>query len=129
MITINNERFRCPELLFRPYFSGIESLGIHEIIHESIKKCDINLRKNLYANTLLSGGTTIFPGIEDRIQKEITSLVPSNVKIKIIAPPDRKYSVWLGGSILASMSTFQKIWISKNEYDENGSSIVHRKCF
>ena len=54
---------------------------------------------------------------------------PSAIKIKIIAPPERKYSVWIGGSILASLSTFQQMWISKQEYDECGPSIVHRKCF
>merc|ERR1712179_606549 len=51
------------------------------------------------------------------------------IKIKIIAPPERKYSVWIGGSILASLSPFQQMWISKQEYDECGPSIVHRKCF
>jgi actin beta/gamma 1 len=74
-------------------------------------------------------GTTMYPGIADRMQKEITSLAPSTMKIKIIAPPERKYSVWIGGSILASLSTFQQMWISKQEYDESGPSIVHRKCF
>lgn len=76
-----------------------------------------------------SGGTTMYPGISDRMQKEITSLAPSSMKVKIIAPPERKYSVWIGGSILASLSTFQQMWISKQEYDESGPSIVHRKCF
>uniref|UniRef100_A0A8C9YMA9 Actin, alpha, cardiac muscle 2 n=1 Tax=Sander lucioperca TaxID=283035 RepID=A0A8C9YMA9_SANLU len=92
-------------------------------------KCDIDIRKDLYANNVLSGGTTMYPGIADRMQKEITALAPSTMKIKIIAPPERKYSVWIGGSILASLSTFQQMWISKQEYDEAGPSIVHRKCF
>merc|ERR1712203_924499 len=71
----------------------------------------------------------MYPGIADRMQKEITALAPSTIKIKIIAPPERKYSVWIGGSILASLSTFQQMWITKQEYDECGPSIVHRKCF
>ena len=83
--------------------------------------------QDLYANTVLSGGTTMYPGIADRMQKEITSLAPSTMKIKIIAPPERKYSVWIGGSILASLSTFQEMWISKQEYDECGPGIVHIK--
>uniref|UniRef100_A0A4W5S0Z7 Actin alpha 1, skeletal muscle n=1 Tax=Hucho hucho TaxID=62062 RepID=A0A4W5S0Z7_9TELE len=91
--------------------------------------CDIDIRKDLYANNVLSGGTTMYPGIADRMQKEITALAPSTMKIKIIAPPERKYSVWIGGSILASLSTFQAMWITKQEYDEAGPSIVHRKCF
>merc|ERR1712226_983344 len=86
VITIGNERFRCPETLFQPSFIGMESAGVHE--------------------------TTMYPGIADRMQKEITALAPSTMKIKIIAPPERKYSVWIGGSILASLSTFQQMWIT-----------------
>jgi len=129
VITIGNERFRCPEALFQPSFLGMESSGIHETTYNSIMKCDVDIRKDLYANTVLSGGTTMYPGIADRMQKEITALAPPTMKIKIIAPPERKYSVWIGGSILASLSTFQQMWISKQEYDESGPSIVHRKCF
>ncbi|KAG7156671.1 actin, alpha skeletal muscle [Homarus americanus] len=76
-------------------------------------RCDIDIRKDLFANKVLSGGTTMFLGIADRLQKEITALAPSTTKIKIIAPPERKYSVWIGGSILASLSTFQTMWITK----------------
>merc|ERR1711945_62369 len=75
----------------------------------SLEKCDVDIRKDLYANTVMSGGTTMYPGIADRMQKEITALAPSTIKIKIIAPPERKYSVWIGGSILASLSTFQQM--------------------
>ncbi|KAM7322178.1 hypothetical protein ACRRTK_019019 [Alexandromys fortis] len=129
VITIGNERFRAPEALFQPSFLGMESSGIHETTFNSIMKCDVDIRKDLYANTVLSGGTTMYPGIADRMQKEITALASSTMEIKIIAPPERKYSVWIGGSILASLSTFQQMWISKQEYDESGPSIVHRKCF
>ncbi|XP_061249460.1 beta-actin-like protein 2 isoform X2 [Bos javanicus] len=129
VITIGNERFRCPEAIFQPSFLGIESSGIHETTFNSIMKCDVDIRKDLYANTVLSGGSTMYPGIAERMQKEIVALAPSTMKIKIIAPPERKYSVWIGGSILASLSTFQQMWISKQEYDEAGPPIVHRKCF
>lgn len=71
----------------------------------------------------------MFPGIADRLQKELTALAPSSVKIKVVAPPERKYSVWIGGSILASLSTFQNMWVSKEEYDESGPGIVHRSTF
>ncbi|XP_052274037.1 actin-3-like [Dreissena polymorpha] len=129
VITIGNERFRCPEAMFQPSFLGMESAGIHETTYHSIMKCDVDIRKDLYANIVISGGSTMFPGIADRMQKEITALAPPTMKIKIIAPPERKYSVWIGGSILASLSSFQQMWISKQEYDEAGPSIVHRKCF
>ncbi|MED6222930.1 Actin-7 [Stylosanthes scabra] len=129
VITIGAERFRCPEVLFQPSMIGMEAAGIHETTYNSIMKCDVDIRKDLYGNIVLSGGSTMFPGIADRMSKEITALAPSSMKIKVVAPPERKYSVWIGGSILASLSTFQQMWISKGEYDESGPSIVHRKCF
>jgi len=129
IITVGNERFRCPEVLFQPHFLGKEASGIHDTTFQSIMKCDIDIRKDLYANIVLSGGTTMFGGIGERMTKELTALAPSTMKIKVVAPPERKYSVWIGGSILSSLSTFQQMWISKAEYDESGPTIVHRKCF
>merc|ERR1719348_652449 len=84
VITIGNERFRAPESMFQPSFLGMESCGTHEAVFNSIMKCDVDIRKDLYANTVLSGGTTMYPGIADRMQKEITTLAPSTMKIKII---------------------------------------------
>jgi actin-related protein len=129
VITVGNERFRCPEVLFKPSLIGKEANGIHRTTYDSIMKCDVDIRKDLYGNIVLSGGTTMFEGIAERMEKEMTTLAPASMKIKIIAPPERKYSVWIGGSILASLSTFQQMWISKQEYDESGPQIVHRKCF
>merc|ERR1739838_99691 len=125
---IGAERFRCPEVLFQPAFIGKESQGIHQLTYDSIMKCDIDIRKDLYKNTVLSGGTTMFPHIEERLLDEMTKLAPAGNEIKIIAPPERKYSVWIGGSILASLSTFEEMWVGKDEYDEAGPTIVHRKC-
>jgi len=128
VITIGAERFRCPEVLFKPNFIGLEQEGIHKLAFQSIMKCDVDIRKDLYNNIVMSGGTTMFNGIAERMQKEIKALAPDSMTIKIIAPPERKYSVWIGGSILSSLSTFEEMWISKAEYDEAGPSIVHRKC-
>merc|ERR1712170_75796 len=129
IITVGSERFRCPEVLFQPSFIGKEASGIHDTTFQSIMKCDVDIRKDLYSNVVLSGGTTMFAGIGERMTKEPTALAPSTMKIKVVAPPERKYSVWIGGSILSSLSTFQQMWISKGEYDESGPTIVHRKCF
>jgi actin beta/gamma 1 len=129
VITIGDERFRCPEALFQPALLGMNSLGFHEATYNSIMKCDVSIRKDLYGNVVLAGGTTMFKGIADRMHKELTALAPSTMKIRIVAPSERKHSAWIGGSTLASLSTFQQMWISKQEYDESGPSIVHRKCF
>jgi len=128
VITIGNERFRAPEVLFKPNFIGMEQEGVHTLTFNSIMKCDVDIRKDLYANIVMSGGTTMFDKMADRLQKEVTNLAPSSMQIKIVAPPERKYSVWIGGSILASLSTFEEMWVTKDEYDESGPSIVHRKC-
>lgn len=63
VITIGNERFRCPEAMFQPSFLGMESSGVHETTYASIMKCDVDIRKDLYANTVLSGGSTMYPGM------------------------------------------------------------------
>jgi len=129
VITVGAERFRCCEPLFKPNLIGKESEGVHKLTYDSIQKCDVDIRRDLYTNTVLSGGSTMFEGIDKRLQIEMTALAPSAIKVKIVAPPERKYSVWIGGSILSSLSTFQEMWITKDEYDESGPGIVHRKCF
>jgi len=128
VITIGSERFRAPETLFQPNFIGMESSGIHKLTFDSIMKCDVDIRRDLYKNIVMSGGTTMFNGIPARLEKEMKALAPQGMDIKVIAPPERKYSVWIGGSILASLSTFEEMWVTKEEYDESGPTIVHRKC-
>ncbi|XP_071484203.1 actin, cytoplasmic 1 [Diadema setosum] len=129
VITIGSERFRCPESLFRPSSLGLETPGVQDTTYHGILQCDVDIRRDLYSNVVLSGGTTMFPGIADRMQRELISLAPPTMKIKVVAPPERRYSVWIGGSILSSLSTFQHMWISRAEYNESGPAIVHRKCF
>eukprot|EP00455_Lapot_gusevi_P021511 TRINITY_DN22557_c0_g1_i7.p1 TRINITY_DN22557_c0_g1~~TRINITY_DN22557_c0_g1_i7.p1 ORF type:complete len:267 (-),score=57.82 TRINITY_DN22557_c0_g1_i7:423-1223(-) len=129
VLSIDHERVRCPEALFQPSLMGLQGDGIHQAIYNSIMKCDVDLHQDLYANTLLSGGTTLFTGLAERMTKELRALAPSTMRVKVIAPPERKYTAWIGGSIFAWMSTFPQRWISKQEYDEAGPSIVHRKCF
>nr|QGN00867.1 ActL2 [Drosophila imaii] len=128
VVSVGNERFRCPEAMFQPALLGVESCGIHETTYKSILSCELDIRKKLYGNIVLSGGTSMLKGLPERMQREMTSLAPSTVSIKIAAPADRKIAVWLGGSILSSLSSFEQMWITKQEYDEVGASIVHRSC-
>lgn len=92
----------CGEYFKKNLFLGMESAGIHETTYNSIMKCDIDIRKDLYANNVLSGGTTMYPGIADRMQKEITALAPSTMKIKV-----EKVCEWEGaGRSLCSKPNF-----------------------
>ena len=126
-ITVGNERFRCPEILFEPNYLGIERDGIHKMAARSIRNCDIDLRGELYSNILLSGGSSMLEGLSERLHKELTTLVPISTNINIISPPERKHSAWIGGSLLSSLPTFQSMWIRKYDYEESGPSIIHRK--
>jgi actin-related protein len=107
---------------------GKEFGGIQQQMFDTIMNCDMDLRKDLYANVVMSGGTTMYPGINERMTAELKKLVPTSIEVRVVTPPERKYSVWIGGSILASLNTFQENWITREEYDECGPSIVHRKC-
>eukprot|EP00929_Paragymnodinium_shiwhaense_P049953 TRINITY_DN25187_c0_g1_i6.p1 TRINITY_DN25187_c0_g1~~TRINITY_DN25187_c0_g1_i6.p1 ORF type:complete len:333 (-),score=37.21 TRINITY_DN25187_c0_g1_i6:317-1315(-) len=129
LVTLGSEWFRCPEALFQPQLLGKEANGIHEMVFLSIMQADVDIRRDLYANVVLSGGTTMFSGMAERMAKELAALAPSTVKVRVIATPERKYSVWIGGSILASLSTFQQMWIHRTEYDKAGPTIIHSKCF
>jgi actin len=128
VICIGSERFRCPEVLFQPSLIGKECDGIHESTFAVIMQCDIDIRSDLFGNIVMSGGSTMFPGINERLTAEIRRLAPPAATVRIITPPERKYSVWIGGSILTSLNTFQENWILRGEYDDCGPSIVHRKC-
>lgn len=102
--------------------------GIHRLLFNSIQKCDIDIRSDLYTNVVLSGGSTMFKNYEVRLEKELQELVPAGKKVKISAPEDRKYSVFVGGSILSSLPTFDSMWITREEYGEVGAVIANRKC-
>jgi len=128
VITVGKERFRCPEALFNTQPLGKTLPGVHLTTFNSIMATDVDVRKDLYENIVLSGGTTMYPGIDERMAKELKALVPAAMVVTITAPPERKYSVWIGGSILSSLSTFAEMWITKEEYDVTGPGIVHIKC-
>ncbi|POW02971.1 hypothetical protein PSTT_11403, partial [Puccinia striiformis] len=122
------ERFRATEILFNPELIGEEFPGIHQVVVDSINRTDLDLRKHLFHNIILSGGTTLCKGFGDRLLFEVKKLTMKDVKIKIYAPPERKYSTWIGGSILAGLNTFKKMWVSAEEYQED-PDIIHRKSF
>nr|P53469.1 RecName: Full=Actin, cytoplasmic; AltName: Full=Actin, micronuclear [Sterkiella histriomuscorum]AAA85839.1 actin I [Oxytricha trifallax] len=129
VITIGSERFRCPEYLFKPLeMNGRELDSIQDLTYKSIQECDVDVRRDLYQNIIISGGTTMNEGIGERLLKEIENRAPKSINVKVIASADRIFAVWRGGSTRTSLSTFASMWITKEDYDENGASIVHRKC-
>ena len=116
IITIDSERFNCPEILFQPYFMGKKASNIHDTTFQLIMKC-------------YPRGTTMFTSIDEHTTRELAALAPFTMNIKVMVPPERKYFVKIGVSILLSFSTFQQMRISKGDYDELDPTIVYRKCF
>lgn len=117
----------CPEACYDPTLIGIESAGVHETIYNSIRKCDIDIRKALYENIVLAGEASFLPEIETRMQREVAMLAPGNEQINCIAPADREHSVWLGGAKLTTLLTVDH-WITPAEYAQSGTNIVNLKC-
>jgi actin-related protein len=120
------ERFKATECLFQPALIGIESKNISDLIYNSVDHCEIDLKKDLYNSILISGGSSMFSGLANRLKSEIQKLVPDSLDINIISSNDRKYSSWIGGSIFTSLDTFKDIYITSKDYYEYGSSVVHK---
>ncbi|KEZ38798.1 hypothetical protein SAPIO_CDS10838 [Scedosporium apiospermum] len=125
-LQLGPERFRAPEILFDPEIIGLEYPGVHQIVIDAIGRTDMDLRKSLYSNIVLSGGSTLTRGFGDRLLSEMQRLAVKDMRIKIFAPPERKYSTWIGGSILAQLSTFRKMWVSIDDWHEN-PDIIHTR--
>ena len=135
-ILIHNQRFRCGELLFNPYLEGFEYDGVHNIVYNSINKCDFDLRPKLYSNILLSGGSTKFKGFSERLVKEIKKLVLPGTQVNIISNPNSDYAAWIGGSIFASKDVFKDLAFTYEQYKENGpvsrnvdNSLIYEKFY
>ncbi|KAH0785405.1 actin [Histomonas meleagridis] len=128
IINISEERFKCGELLFKPMLNGFEEKGIHRIFYDSINSFKIEEQKSFYQNIVVSGGNTALKGFPERMYKEIVNIAPPSMCIKVIAPPELRYGVWIGGSIFASLNWFPQCVITRDEYDEEGTQIVHRMC-
>ena len=119
-IYLSEERFLTPESLFIPgIVLGLDEYPLDDIIVASIKSCDHDIQHELYTNLVLSGGSSLFPGLRERLIKEIKEQIPDPVGVTIIAPQERMYSAWIGGSILGSIKSFNR-WVTKKEYREEG---------
>jgi len=129
-----NERYKITETLFDPtYIKGVAStmLGMSHVVSTSIGLCDVDLRPSLYSGVIVTGGNSLLNGFIDRLNRDLSSRTPPNMRFKLISATgttERRFGSWIGGSILASLGSFQQMWISKQEYEESGKSQVDRKC-
>ena len=129
-VHIGPEKYQCPELLFQPQFFQRDHYGLHEQTFKSIKRCDEDIEKDLFQNVVLCGGSSLFLKIRKKFEKELQSLAPTGKTVKVIAPPERKFSSWLGGAILSSMNNFKNaMFVNKKEWMESGANIIYDKFF
>lgn len=127
-LIIGPERYRAPEILFNPSIVGFEYPGVHQLVANSISRTDLDLRKELTSQIILSGGSTLFPGFVDRLLMELKKVIPKDSIIRLYAPPERQLATYVGGAILGSLSTFKQLVITKKLYQEEGSSLIARKA-
>lgn len=129
-ILLGKEKYEAPEVLFNPKLFGYDCLSIHEQFIESVKKIDLDIRKNMMSNIIFNGGTTLFKGFKPRIDKEIKQVAKyMECKIKVHCYPEAQYTAWIGGSILSSMNNFETIWVTRADYKEHGDATVRKLCF
>ena len=130
-VELAHERFRGPGMLLQPHAHGPKSdkhVGWADHAYAAIAQCFIMFgKKEFYANIVLAGGSTLWPGVAARLTKELKAMAPSTMKVHVSATAGREHSAWIGGLFLAMRPT-SRDWISKAEYDESGPGIVHRRC-
>ncbi len=134
VITISKDRFICPEALFQPSLLETDEAsqpikGIHENTFDSIIHCDVDIQTEMFANVVLSGGSTKFPGLAERLRLELNNRLLSPTTSVKIHKPKSENCAWTGGSALAAFLSSQQTWITRQEYEESGTIIVHQKCF
>ncbi|MFX0061217.1 MAG: actin, cytoplasmic 2 [Candidatus Hermodarchaeota archaeon] len=125
-ISLGLERFLAPEVLFNPVYIGHEENPLHECIYKSIQKCENKMQQEFYQNIVLTGGSSLFPGLKERLHKELTQMLPEATKVRIIASPERNLFAWLGGSIFASQRFFSKFLVWRTDYQEHGSIVARQ---
>lgn len=129
MLMLGAERFRCAEELFQPELVGRDVLGLHQCVAQAAADCEADLRRELFGHVCLSGGTSMLPGLARRLTQEVTNVAPSGVRVNVFAPADRLHGVWTGGSLLASLDSFQDMWVTRSDYAEHGAAGVCGRCF
>lgn len=122
--------FCCPELLFSPQIAEKDAQSVQHLVYDAVQKCPIDIRRTLFGTILLSGGSTMFPGIDTRLKHEVAKLCNPRMAddVRVIAPNERKFSVWMGAAILSTLASFQAEWVTKQEYQEIGPQILHKRC-
>jgi hypothetical protein len=118
VLELGNERFEGPESLFQPSLVGSEFPGIHEILYNAIMGCDVDIRKGLFGSIVLAGGNSLFPGLAERLTREMVALAANPSHVNVLAPEGRKLSAWIGGSMLASQSTFSKVVVISSKLNQ-----------
>ena len=127
VLKVANERITVPELLFHPSDVGMDQAGVAECIVQSVEACLPDLREALYSNILLTGGSALFPNLEERLRSELRALVPSDVELELTRAADPLTAAWRGGSIFANGAGYPGQAVTRDEYREGGHAYCRRR--
>ena len=128
VISVGVERIQCPELLFQPSLNDIQGEGLHQLVHKAIQNCESARWNSQYGDILITGGSALFPGIDERLKKDVAALAPAGTAVDVNTyKKSALYQTWIGGSILASLGDMKSKWITRQEYQDGGNTILHQK--
>ena len=128
LICVGSERFSCAECVFDPSTIGFSAPGISDVTYTAIMRCDVDVKKGLFDSIVLAGATTMLRGFAERLEAELIKMAPTTCRVRV-RPNSGSCTAWHGGSALASLKTFDKMWIRRQEFEDEGPKIVHKKCF
>ncbi|ETO11834.1 hypothetical protein RFI_25542 [Reticulomyxa filosa] len=128
-IDVGTVQVKGPEIMFQPKLLNIDQTPVQDLVNESIMKCELAMRRELFNNIVLTGGNTMFSGFQQRLSHELSKLVFKSVKVKVVSMSYRNYCVWIGAAVLADMPTFREQWMEKSNYSEKGAQFIHFKSF
>ena len=118
--------------MLEPLFNQVENVegftGVQNMVVESIGKTDIDIRRDMFQNIIITGGNTCYKGFLERLQRQIPEVAPQQVRVKCISSAEKRFTPWMGGSILSSLGSFQQMWMSRQEFEEHGAIMIERKC-
>lgn len=132
VIKIGKEVFAATEVMFNSGLFGMELPSVDQIVCKSVWATDLDFRKYLLENIVLSGGNTMYPGFMERLtielNKRVSEMKYDKISVKVRGSPERRFSTWIGAAMLSGLTSFQSMWLTKSEYEEHGPHVIHSKC-
>ena len=134
IVVVGEEAYSAPEIMFAPELgnksAGQTTSGLAELVYQSVMRCEERRRPRLLSNIMLTGGNSLLPGLAERLQSELRAQLqkgPGNwgkkAVVRVQAQEGRENFTWDGGAHLCSLSSFQRLWLTRQDYMETGATL------